>query len=61
MNVLEQKIAMPTRLVCNLNPSFVDRHWKMQMDLVQFLALRAGRIRVPLENLALLTRHAKLI
>ncbi len=61
MNVLEQKIAMPTRLVCNLNPSFVDLHWKMQMDLVQFLVLRAGQIRVPLESLALLTQRAKMI
>lgn len=59
MNVLERKIAMPTRLAHNLNPSSVDLHWTTRMSPVQYLALRVGRTHVPLESLVLLTRRAQ--
>lgn len=58
-NVLERRIAMPTRLARNLNPSSVDLHWRTRMSPVQYLALLAGRTRVPLESLVLLTRRAQ--
>ena len=61
MNVTMRKIATPTRLARNLNPSSVDLHWRTQMSLAQNLALREGRIHVPLESLVLLTRRAQVI